>query len=129
MIHLLIFFSFNCLDVSSFYLTQDEAWWKVDFTPTLSPADDEAEASEEEEGELDSVGRLFLNLTENEAPSGFINNLTLLLFIQILLSRLTKICRLQMLLKFWLPALPPLLPTRGPEPQYRRCRILAFLVI
>ena len=78
MIHLLIF-SLSCLNASSFYLTQDEAWWKVDFTPTPSRADDEAEASEveEEEGELDSVGRLFLNLTENEAHSGFTNNLPL----------------------------------------------------
>jgi len=47
---------------------QDENWWKTDFVPT--PTDDEVEASDEE-GELDSVGRLFLDLAENKALPGY----------------------------------------------------------
>jgi len=100
----------------------------VEYVPATS-ADEDSDASEEEEGELDSIGRLFLHLAENEAPSGFTNNFNSLFFIQKLLSRLTQICRLQMLLKTRLQALLLLLPTRGPEPQYRRCHTLAFLII
>ena len=51
--------------------SQDSKWWSVDFTPTSSPdrEDTESEDDEEEEGELDSVGRLFLQLINNEVPN------------------------------------------------------------
>ena len=55
--------------------SQDSKWWSVDFTPTSSPdgadteSEDDEEEEEEEEGELDSVGRLFLQLINNEVPN------------------------------------------------------------
>ena len=43
----------------------------MDFTPTSSPDGENTESDddEEEEGELDSVGRLFLQLINNEVPN------------------------------------------------------------
>ena len=53
--------------------SQDSKWWSVDFTPTSSPDGEDIESEddeeEEEEGELDSVGRLFLQLINNEVPN------------------------------------------------------------
>ena len=52
--------------------SQDSKWWSVDFTPTSSPNGEDTESEddeEEEEGELDSVGRLFLQLINNEVPN------------------------------------------------------------
>ena len=42
----------------------------MDFTPTSSPDGEDTESEDdEEEGELDSVGRLFLQLINNEVPT------------------------------------------------------------
>ena len=44
----------------------------MDFTPTSSPDGEDTESEddeEEEQGELDSVGRLFLQLINNEVPN------------------------------------------------------------
>ena len=51
--------------------SQDSKWWSVDFTPTSSPDGEDTESSEEqeEEGEPDSLGRLFLQLINNEVPN------------------------------------------------------------
>ena len=52
--------------------SQDSKWWSVDFTPTSSPDGEDTESEDdeqEEEGELDSVGRLFLQLINNEVPN------------------------------------------------------------
>jgi len=58
-----------CLTHTTF--SQDSKWWSADYTPTSSAEEDtESDTQEEEEeGELDSLGRLFLNLLNSEAPN------------------------------------------------------------
>ena len=49
---------------------QDPEWWHVNYTTPATPDSEEIESDEEEddEGELDSTGRLFIALITNETP-------------------------------------------------------------